>query len=55
MPTYLDEALVGSSKLIFLIGNPHQSLKLATEDYLRLAKPLAAHRTRSPVRAQALT
>lgn len=55
VPVYLDETLAQASKLIFLVGNHHHSLKLATEDYLRLAKPLTAHLTRSPQRALAFT
>lgn len=40
MPTYLDEALARTSKLVFQAGTHRETLKLATEDYLRLAKPI---------------
>jgi Ala-tRNA(Pro) deacylase len=52
VPVYLDETLMRSTKLIFLVGNHHHSLKLATEDYLRVAKPLTARLTRSQARAK---
>ncbi len=42
MPTYIDEALTRTSKLVFQAGTHRDTLKLATEDYLRLAKPITA-------------
>jgi Ala-tRNA(Pro) deacylase len=40
MPTYLDEALARTSKLVFQAGTHRETLKLATEDFVRLAKPI---------------
>jgi Ala-tRNA(Pro) deacylase len=42
MPTYIDEALTRTSTLVFQAGTHRDTLKLATEDYLRLAKPVRA-------------
>ncbi len=46
MPTYLDEALTRTSKLVFQAGTHRETLKLATEDYVRLAQPIVASLTR---------
>ncbi len=45
MPTYVDEALTRTGKLVFQAGTHRETLKLATEDYLRLAKPIVANLT----------
>ena len=47
LPTYVDEALTHTRKLVFLAGTHRDTLKLATEDYLRLAQPITGRLTRT--------
>jgi Ala-tRNA(Pro) deacylase len=47
LPTYVDEALTHTRKLVFLAGTHRDTLKLATEDYLRLAQPIIGRLTRA--------
>jgi Ala-tRNA(Pro) deacylase len=53
MPTYVDEALTHTSKLVFQAGTHRATLKMATEDYLQLAKPTQAKLTRQPAEVPA--
>lgn len=46
LPTYLDEALARSSRLVFQAGTHRDTIRLATEDYLRLEQPVVAVLTR---------
>jgi Ala-tRNA(Pro) deacylase len=52
MPTYIDEALTRTSKLVFQAGTHRDTLKLATEDNLRLAKPNTASLVRAHLGVQ---
>ncbi len=53
MPTYLDEGLTQTRKLVFLAGTHHDTLKLATGDFLRLAEPITGHLTYQPATVEA--
>lgn len=53
MPTYVDEALTQTSKLVFQAGTHRDTLKLATEDYLRLAEPITGNLTRQHSKMEA--
>jgi Ala-tRNA(Pro) deacylase len=53
LPLYIDEALTRTSKLVFQAGSHRTTLKLATEDYLRLAHPIVSHLTHQFVAAGA--
>jgi len=50
MPTYIDETLTRTREIVFQAGTHRHTLKLATDDYLRLAQPHPADLTK--VRAQ---
>ncbi|MEP7359457.1 MAG: YbaK/EbsC family protein [Anaerolineales bacterium] len=52
MPTYMDESLTKPAKLVFQAGTHRDTIRLATEDYLRLARPIIVHLTQ-PQAAQA--
>lgn len=51
MPTYIDTALMPTSRLVFPAGTHRDTLKLATEDYLRVVNPIPAVLTRQPAQA----
>jgi Ala-tRNA(Pro) deacylase len=53
LPMYLDRCLERSSTILFQAGNHHEVVRMATEDFLRLARPLAGelclHEESAPV------
>jgi Ala-tRNA(Pro) deacylase len=53
LPTYVDEALLRAPKLLFLAGTHHDTVKLDTEDYVRLAAPVTGRLTRERTKAEA--
>jgi Ala-tRNA(Pro) deacylase len=48
MPTYVDETLTRTNKLIFQAGTHRDTITLATADYLRLAQPSTANVIQQP-------
>ena len=51
IPTYMDEALVQTSRLVFWAGTLHDTLRLSTDDFLRLAKPITGALIKQPAEA----
>jgi Ala-tRNA(Pro) deacylase len=40
LPVYMDESLVGDEHVIFNAGTHHDAVRIAYEDFVRLAKPI---------------
>jgi Ala-tRNA(Pro) deacylase len=40
LPVYMDESLVGDEHVIFNAGTHHDAVRMAYEDFVRLAKPI---------------
>lgn len=42
LPVYLDESLARRPHLVFAAGSHHEALRMVTNDYVRVAKPVVA-------------